>query len=199
MISHISGTIKSVSDQAIVVDMNGLGLNVAVAQESGYQVGCSVALYAYMHWNQEQGPSLYGFSSELEKAVFLMVIDCSGVGPKIGLAVLNSLGAERFLEILQSADERALSKVSGIGPKKAEQMIVQLKHKVGKLLDKGFKVTGSAQITNWQNVQEVLESLNYSRAETAATMRHLRESETDAALPFDNLIRKALSFLAKNK
>ncbi|MDR3550466.1 MAG: Holliday junction ATP-dependent DNA helicase RuvA [Candidatus Babeliales bacterium] len=199
MITHISGKVVAILDQAVVVDMNGLGLHVAVAQESQFQVGSPVTLYAYMHWNQEQGPSLFGFSSELEKAVFLMVIDCSGIGPKIGLAVLGSLGAERFIEILQSGDERALSKVSGIGPKKAEQMIVQLKHKVGKLLDKGFKVTGSAQITNWQNIQEVLESLNYSRPEITATMRHLRESEPDAALPFDNLMRKALSFLAKNK
>jgi len=199
MISHISGTVKSISDQSIVVDLHGLGLQVSVAQEAVFQIGSPVQLHAYMHWNQENGPSLFGFTSELEKAVFLMIIDCSGIGPKIGLAALGSLGAERFIEVIQSGDERGLSKVNGIGPKKAEQMMVHLKHKVVKLLEKGIKVTGSAQITHWQNIQEVLESLNYSRPEISATMRHLRESEVDAALPFDNLMRKALSFLAKNK
>jgi len=199
MISHISGTIKSVLEQAIVVEIGGIGLQVAVPQESLFQLGNCVTLHAYMHWNQENGPSLFGFTSELEKAVFLVVIDCSGIGPKIGLAVLGSLGAERFIEIIQSGDERALSKVSGIGPKKAEQMIVHLKHKVAKLLDKGIKVTGSTQITHWQNIQEVLESLNYSRPEISATMSHLRESIADSSIPFDNLMRKALGFLAKNK
>ena len=199
MISQIAGKVVSIAEHMLVVDVHGLGLSVAVPQESLFQVGSTVNLQAYMHWNQEQGPSLFGFSSDLEKMVFLMVIDCSGIGPKIGLAILAGLGAERFIEIVQAGDERALSKVNGIGPKKAEQMIVQLKHKVAKLLEKGIKITGSAQITHWQNLQEVLESLSYSRAEIAATMRHLRESEADASLPFDNLMRKALSFLAKNK
>ncbi|MCX5922758.1 MAG: Holliday junction branch migration protein RuvA [Candidatus Dependentiae bacterium] len=197
MITSISGTIKNIQEQAVVVEVGGIGLQVQVPHESLFQVGQAAQLHAYMHWNQEQGPSLFGFSTELEKAVFLLIIDCSGIGPKIGLAALGSLGAERFIEIVQSGDERGLSKVSGIGPKKAEQMIVQLKHKVAKLLDKGMKIAGSAQVTDWQNLQEVLESLHYSRPEISAAMRHLRESTTEVTVPFDQMMRKALSFLAK--
>lgn len=196
MINTISGTIQSIQEQGLVVEVGGFGLHIQVPQGSIFQQGQTVCLQSYMHWNQEQGPSLFGFSNELEKLVFLTIIDCSGIGPKIGLAVLSSLGAERFIEIVQGSDERALSKVNGIGPKKAEQMIVQLKHKVAKLLDKGIKITGSAQITDWQNLQEVLESLHYSRPEISAAMRHLRES-TQEVVPFDHLMRKALSFLAK--
>lgn len=197
MIVAINGTVKIVKEQAIVIDVGPCALQVAVPQESFFSVGSVVSLASYMHWNQEQGPSLYGFNSELEKAVFLMVIDCAGIGPKIGLAVLACLGAERFIEVVQSGDEKALSKVSGIGPKKAEQMIVHLKHKVAKLLDSGVKITGSAQITQWQNIQEVLESLNYSRAEIAVAMKQLRESSPDVQLPFDQLMRRALGYLAK--
>ena len=197
MITVINGTVKAVKEQSIVVDVGAFALQVAVPQESFFDVGKQVSLAAYMHWNQEQGPSLYGFNSELEKSVFLITIDCSGVGPKIGLAVLASLGAERFIEIVQAGDEKALSKVSGIGPKKAEQMIVNLKHKVAKLLDSGIKITGSAQITQWQNIQEVLESLNYSRSEITVAMKQLRESAPDVQLPFDQLIRRALGYLAK--
>lgn len=197
MITTINGTVKAVKEQSIVVDVGAFALQVAVPQESFFDVGKSVSLATYMHWNQEQGPSLYGFNSELEKSVFLITIDCSGVGPKIGLAVLASLGAERFIEIVQAGDEKALSKVSGIGPKKAEQMIVNLKHKVAKLLDSGVKITGSAHITQWQNIQEVLESLNYSRAEISVAMKQLRESAPDTQLPFDQLMRRALGYLAK--
>jgi Holliday junction DNA helicase RuvA len=197
MIVSISGIVKGISDQALVVEMGGMGLHVAVPQEALFKVGAPVSLHAYMHWNQEQGPSLFGFSSELEKAVFLMVIDCSGIGPKIGLAVLNSLGAERFLEIVQAGEEKSLSKVSGIGPKKAEQMIVQLKHKVAKLLEKGVVVSTGSSLQHWQNLQEVLESLGYSRPEISIATKQLREAQLDPATTFDVLLRKALSFLAK--
>lgn len=197
MITAVTGIIKAIKEQAIVVDTGAFALQIAVAQESFFQIGQSTTVVTYMHWNQEQGPSLYGFNSELERSIFLIIIDCSGVGPKIGLAVLASLGAERFIEIVQAGDEKALSKVSGIGPKKAEQMIVHLKHKVAKLLDSGVKITGSAQITQWQNIQEVLESLNYSRAEIAVAMKQLRESSPDVQLPFDQLMRRALGYLAK--
>lgn len=197
MITTINGTVKTVKEQSIVIDTGPFALQIAVPQESFFEVGKSVSLATYMHWNQEQGPALFGFNSELEKAAFLIIIDCSGVGPKIGLAVLASLGAERFIEVVQAGDEKSLSKVSGIGPKKAEQMIVHLKHKVAKLLDSGVKITGSAQITQWQNIQEVLESLNYSRAEISVAMKQLRESSVDVQLPFDQLMRRALGYLAK--
>lgn len=197
MISYISGTVIDLKDQAIIVDIGSIGLQVAVAQESAFAQGQAVKLHAYMHWNQEQGPTLFGFASELERTVFLMIISCSGLGPKIGLAALASLGPQRFLEVIQAGDERGLSKVSGIGPKKAEQMIVHLKHKVAKLLDSGVEITGSAQLTHWQNITQVLESLNYSRAEIAATMKHLRDTEPQTSAPFDHMMRRALSFLAK--
>jgi Holliday junction DNA helicase RuvA len=197
MIAGINGTIKAIKDQALMVDVGAFILQVAVAQEALFEVGKSVSLPCYMHWNQEQGPSLYAFNSELEKAVFQIIVDCSGIGPKIGLAVLADLGPERFIEVVQAGDEKALSKVSGIGPKKAEQMIVHLKHKVVKLLDSGIKISGSAHITQWQNIQEVLESLNYSRVEISVAMKQLRESDIDTQLPFDQLMRRALGFLAK--
>lgn len=197
MLASVTGTIKAIKDQTLHIDLGFIGLQIAVPQESMYHIDQRVQLYTYMHWNQEQGPSLYGFSSELEKTLFLTIIDCSGIGPKIGLAVLSDLGAERFIEVVQAEDQKGLSKVSGIGPKKAEQMIVQLKHKVAKLLDSGLQVVGSAHVTQWQNIQEVLESLNYSRPEITAAMKQLREAEPQINAPFDQLMRRALSFLAK--
>jgi Holliday junction DNA helicase RuvA len=197
MINNLAGTVKEIKDQAITVDIGALTFQVAVPQESMFKPGAAVNLHIYMHWNQEQGPSLFGFQDELEKAVFLMIIDCSGIGPKIGLAVLSSMSPQHFLEVIQSGNEKGLSKVNGIGAKKAEQMIVQLKHKVAKLLDSGVEVSGSAQLTHWQNLTQVLESLNYSRGEIAAAMKHLRDSEPQINAPFDQMMRRALSFLSK--
>ena len=197
MINSLSGIIKDVKEQAITLDTGFLGFAVQVCQESAFTVGQQATLHIYMHWNAENGPSLFGFTDELEKTVFLLIIDCSGIGPKIGLAALATLGAQRFLEIVQTSDEAALSKVSGIGAKKAEQIIVQLKHKVAKLLAKGIQISGSAQLAHWQNLQQVLESLHYSRPEITAALKYVRESSDDIAQPFDQLMRKALSYLAK--
>lgn len=197
MIHNLVGTVKEIKDQAIVIDIGSLAFQVAVPQESVFQIACQIKLHIYMHWNQEQGPSLFGFQEELEKKVFLMIIDCSGIGPKIGLAVLACMPPQQFLEVIQSGNEKALSKVNGIGAKKAEQMIVQLKHKVAKLLESGVEISGSAQLTHWQNLTQVLESLNYSRAEISAALKHLRDSEPQINAPFDQMMRRALSFLSK--
>jgi holliday junction DNA helicase RuvA len=197
MISYVAGTIKSIRDQAVTVEVNSIGWALQVSQTLNLQIGNQVSFYVHMHWVQDQGPSLFGFESEFEKSIFLMVISCSGIGPKIGLAVLSDLGPQRFLEIVQAEDEKALSKVSGIGPKKAEQMIVHLKHKVAKLLDSGVQISGSAQITHWQNIQEVLESLNYSRPEITQAIKFVRENEPQVNAPLDHLLRRALSFLSK--
>src|SRR3990170_6133578 len=176
MIDSISGIVKRACDQRVTVDMGALALSICVPQAGLFKQGEKAHLYTHLHWNQEQGPSLYGFSTELERNVFLMVTDCSGVGPRLGLAILADLGAQRFLEIVQAADERGLSKVSGIGPKKAEQLIVQLKHKVAKLLESGVELASLENVVRWQTVSEVLQSLNYSRTEISGAIKYLREN-----------------------
>lgn len=197
MISYVQGVVQEVSDHSITVDIGTVGLSVQVPHPTSFAQGKSTKLHVHMHWNQEQGPSLFGFQTELEKTIFLLVIGCSGLGPKLGITILESLGAERFLEIVRAEDERALSQVSGIGPKKAEQIIVHLKHKVAKLIDSGIHITCASTITQWHNIAQVLESLNYSRLEVAQAIKYLREKETQPDVPFDLLMRKALSFLAK--
>ncbi len=155
-----------------------------------------------MHWNQEQGPSLFGFLSELEKTVFLLIISCSGIGPKIALAALGELTPAQFLQAIQEGNTKALSSVSGIGAKKAEQMILNLKDKVTKLIQTQG-IIGTSDETNalaqWSNVTQVLQSLNYSKGEIEAAMRYIGKECAGRSLPFDELLRKALSFLSKSR
>ncbi|MFC1845632.1 Holliday junction branch migration protein RuvA [Candidatus Dependentiae bacterium] len=199
MIDRISGTVQSVWETSITVDVGNIGLLLQVPNPSCFEVGQKVDLFAHMHWNQEQGPTLFGFETELQKRVFLLVISCSGIGPKIGLAVLRDLGPEQFLEAVQMNEDRVLSKVGGLGPKKVEQMIVQLKRKVEKLIKSGVELKGATKFTDWQNVSDALVSLNYSRNEISRAMKFLTENHAKSNLPFDGLIRHALSFLAKNR
>ena len=177
MLNHITGTIKTIKEKHIIVDINGIGLSLNIPQTTDLSLDKPVTLYTYLHWNQEQGPSLYAFKTELERMIFLLIIDCHKVGPSLGINVLAHFSSSQFLEIITAQDEKRLSQVSGIGAKKAEQIIVELKHKVQKLLASGNVIPEAQEnFVQWQNVSDVLTSLNYSKVEITNVMQHLATS-----------------------
>jgi Holliday junction DNA helicase RuvA len=199
MINLLHGTIKDIKDQVLVLDIGPIGFEVYVANSLLFNVNDTVNLFIHLQWNQEQGPTLFGFQTETDKQIFQLIIGCSGIGPKIALAILNQLGASAFLHAIQTDNEEMLSKVSGIGIKKAEQMIVHLRHKVKKLFELGISIDKSSVQARqqWNDIINALESLHYSRPEINKVMKYLTETCTDPAVPFEHLMRKALSFLSK--
>lgn len=197
MIYALTGVIQSSRKQVITLLADPIALDVAVPDETLFQVGQKQTVYLYLHWNQEQGPSLYGFQKELDKTVFLLIISCSGLGPRIGLAVLAGLGAQSFLEAVYAGNEKLLSKVNGIGAKKAEQMIVHLKHKVNKLVQAGVSLEGSGDHAHWNTVMEALSALSYSRTEITQAVNYVRNNTAGSGVEFDQIMRQALSFLSK--
>ena len=197
MINALSGIVKESNESLITIDVNGLGFGVQVPQGALFIAGQKVDLLVHMHWNQENGPSLFGFNTALEKSVFLMITSCSGLGPKLAMAVLAQLGAAEFLEAVQAGNEDALSNVSGIGAKKAEQIIVQLKHKVAKLVESGATLGVSATLEKRHEISQVLKSLSYSPQEIRAAMNHLNDQYPSNTVAFDQLVRHALAYLAK--
>ncbi|HXW86009.1 MAG TPA: Holliday junction branch migration protein RuvA [Candidatus Bathyarchaeia archaeon] len=196
MIDSLWGKIIAIEKQKIVVQTGAFALSLGVAREYDFALQQDMHIYIYFHWNEEQGPSLFGFLSPLDRTIFSLTMNCSGIGPKIALAILEQLGTELFLDAVSKEDHKALSKVSGIGPKKAEQMIVHLKYKVHALLTNENIVTPSGNTRVWQEVSQALEALHYSRGEITAAMKVLRKEQLPD-IPFDKLLRKALSVLAK--
>lgn len=197
MLSSIKGVVTAAEAGLITVDSGHLGFAVNVPLTVQCVIDTPIRLFVYMHWNPEQGPSLYGFDKELDKAVFLLIISCSGIGPKIALAILSQMGGSAFIQAIQQGNEDALSNVSGIGQKKAEQMIVQLKHKVSKLLKAGLQLEDGQGVMDMHDVTQVLTSLNYSRSEINGAVSWLHEQNKGMTVPFDKLVRQALSFLSK--
>lgn len=198
MIDYISGTIHKVYEKSATILANGIGLTFHIPQIQHLQEGKKVELYSYMHWNSEKGPSLYGFETELERTTFLMIIDCPKIGPSIALTILSQMQAPQFLETITSQNEKALSSINGIGAKKAEQLITSLKHKVAKLISKGAVQADMQQdFVQWQNVSDVLTSLNYSRQEIGSAMKYLTKTYKDQNYTLDQLIRAALGYLTK--
>ncbi len=197
MIATISGIITSMNEQHIVVEQSGIGFELFVANPQAFSLQQQVSLQTYLHWNQENGPTLYGFNSTIEKTVFLLIISCSGIGPKIGLAVLQHLDPATFLQAIIEENIKVLSSISGIGAKKAEQIAVALKHKVAKLLkDRPDLTASSTSLTTWKDLTDTLTSLGYSPSEIKSVTSFLKENQLDATVPFATILRKSLAFLA---
>ena len=197
MLQQLSGIITSIEQSSLVIEVGGIGFLVCVAYPERFSLDAELTIPVYLHWNQEQGPSLFGFVSVLDKQIFMLIISCSGLGPKIGLAILSGLGAAPFLQAIQQADSKILSTVPGIGLKKAEQIIVQLKHKVDQMLKSGVIAQGEGSFGHWSQVTQVLHSLNYSHEEISQAMSFVGKKEGVSQMTFDQLMRSALSFLAK--
>jgi Holliday junction DNA helicase RuvA len=200
MFDYLTGTVKTVNEKTVTIDINGMGFLLSSPSTKNIIKGSQASLYTYFHWNQETGPTLFGFSTELERKVFLLIIDCPKIGPGIALNILTSMRAAQFLDVITTQNEKALSALNGIGEKKAEQIIVHLKHKVQKLIGTGaISIEHQESFVLWQNVTDVLTSLNYSKPEITKTMNFLVEKYTGQNCPLDQLIRSALAYLATTK
>jgi len=197
MVDYFVGVVTEASDQEVVVDLGMVGVTLQVPCGQLFEKDKQLKIYSHMHWNAENGPSLFGFLTPTDRLVFRIVIGCSGIGPKIALAILADLGAQNFLTAITTGDDALLSKVNGIGKKKAEQIIVQLKHKVAQVLQSGTVVDVTQDITHWTDLLQALQSLNYSRVEINRAMDYLKKNTTIKEVSFDYLLRQALSFLSK--
>lgn len=197
MVDFLVGTVAHIQEQEIVLDMGMVGLAVQVPAGNMFAQGAQLKLYCHFHWSSENGPSFFGFSTPLDRSVFRIVISCSGIGPKIALAVLADLGAQTFLHAISTGDDQMLSKVSGIGKKKAEQIVVHLKHKVAALVETGVITGEITDTSHFHDVSQALQSLNYSRPEISRAMDYLKKHTKVNDVTFDYLLRQALAYLSK--
>ena len=198
MVDYFVGSVTRLHDHEVVVDVGTMGITLQVSKSQSFEENKVLKIYSYLHWSSENGPSLFGFALPLDRSVFKIIISCSGIGPKIALAVLADLGAQGFLHAISTGDDQALSKVTGIGKKKAEQIIVALKHKVATLMESGtVDLTEIKDASHFNDVSLALQSLNYSRPEIGRAMDYIKKNGALESVTFDVLLRKALSYLSK--
>ncbi len=134
MIAHLSGTLFFANDRFIVVDVGGVGYKVRVALDTlralQSSAGKQVSLWTHLVV-REDVLDLYGFQNETELEFFEMLISVSGIGPKSALGVLNVAPVDHLKEAISNGDASALTKVSGIGSKSAQKIILELRDKMG--------------------------------------------------------------------
>jgi Holliday junction DNA helicase RuvA len=131
MIDFLEGNIEQIREKYLLINVNGTGYGVtitAAAYDSLKDKTGIARVYTYMAVS-ENGVALYGFSSPEEKEVFLALISVEGIGPKAGTNILNGINPDRLKKAIASGDEAALTQISGLGPKKAQRLILELKEK----------------------------------------------------------------------
>lgn len=171
MINYISGTLKGVSTDSVVVDNNGMGYLVSVSAktiEKFPSVGEQVCVYTYMSVS-ENAVALYGFSSEEELRLFNMIINVSGIGPKGALGILGTVSPSQFIMAVLTDDIKTLSTAPGIGKKTAQRLVLELKDKLnsGDALESAGLEAESVSIATGEKEEAVLAlaALGFGKAE----------------------------------
>ena len=132
MIAAVTGEVLSRRSDHVVVDAAGVGYRLAVSSETLRSVpaaGERVSLHAHLVSSQDS-LALYGFATEDERELFLSLIGVSGIGPKVGLAVLSGGPVGELLRAIAAGDAKRFQAVPGIGKRTAERIIVELREKV---------------------------------------------------------------------
>lgn len=159
MIAHVFGIVAEKFNSSVIVDVNGLGYEVAVPH-GDYEraiLNDSVKFYTHHHI-REQSQELFGFSSLAAKKLFELLITVQGVGPKAALAILSLDESETVRNAIANADAAYITNASGVGKKTAERVVVDLSDKVGMPLYYDNKTaTGLSQTINHSD--EALEAL----------------------------------------
>lgn len=200
MIAHLSGTLAlKEADRVVVRTASGVGYECFVptrSLESLPAPGGNVELFTHLAV-REDALTLFGFATLDERRVFQRLITASGVGPKLALAMLSQLSAERIVRAIQGHDIAALSSVTGVGKKTAERVILELKDKLDDLGAGPGAVAGEGGkgvMAGSEAASKALVRLGYTPAEADDAVRRALASngKRDTA----ELVKAALGYLA---
>ena len=206
MITFLRGRLAiSLPDRACI-DVGGVGYEVFVpisTYDRLGETGREVTLLTHFHV-REQEQTLYGFATDEERDLFRLLINrVTGVGPKMGLAILSGMSVRDFKRHVVYGDTAALSKISGVGKKTAERIILELKDKVGvaeawKDAAPGAPAAGTPQQAMANDVVLALINLGYKQVEAQkAVKRVFDESAAGAVMEQSAILRASLRVLSQ--
>ena len=189
MIGYIEGDVKALRTGNAIVQVGGIGYKVSSTKEvlSRLSPGSHVALWTRLAI-REDSHDLYGFATEEELRLFELLLTVSGIGPKSALAVLDTVSVETLRSAVSQGRAEYLTKVSGIGKKTAEKIVLELREKVGAStqgLDEAMK--GDIEAL------EALRALGYSTNEARDTLRKVPSQYANS----NDRLREALKLLGR--
>lgn len=203
MIASIKGTLLEADFSHVIVDVHGIGFEIAIPVstfDAMPPVGKEASLFTIMNV-REDNISLVGFASKSEKELYELLVSVNGVGPKLALAILGGLPVSSFCSAIANGDLRIIQKISGVGKRIAERLLVELKDKVSRIApEAGIVSTANDNIpTSSLNAAKdatlALEQLGFKHDNIAKIIRAMLEQLPEEEHSTENLIRKALKTL----
>jgi Holliday junction DNA helicase RuvA len=202
LIEFIKGYVDNVTPEYIVIDHRGLGYQIHTPNPFSYKKSNQeeIIIYTYQHV-REDILALYGFQSREEKALFMKLLNVTGIGPKGALAILASGNPSQVIEAIENENDTFLVKFPGVGKKTARQIILDLKGKLGDVAALyapdlfTHEDIQEKQTTN-QALNEAIEALKvlgYAEREIKKVVPALQEE----SLQTDQYVKKALQKLLK--
>ena len=194
MYYYIKGTLVQKSDNYIVVDANGVGYMIYTSLNSMQNTGAigkKITIYTYLHV-REDVMDLFGFTTIEEKNMFMHLISVSGVGPKAALSILSVTTPAKFALAVITNDVKTITKASGVGPKMAQRVILELKDKM-KTDELEIDLEDESDDILSDNRSEAISALvvlGYSSNDAQKAVKGI-----DGTLSVEEIIKKALAGL----
>lgn len=192
MISHINGTVLSQESGYVVIDVSGIGYKVFITSETTELIRsmgekANVSLHTYLAV-RENSLDLYGFTEAEERSFFEMLISISGIGPKSAISILSIANLQTLKDAVISQDISYLTRVSGIGKKSAQKIVLELNDKISVIdQEKSMSLSGDLDTI------EALISLGYSATEARDALKEVSK-EIEGT---NNRLKAALKLIGK--
>jgi Holliday junction DNA helicase RuvA len=199
MIAYLRGRILEKQPTRIIVDVSGVGYDVAVPLSTYYtaaDTGAEITLRVHTHVREDQ-LALYGFASPLELAVFERLIGISGIGPKLALAVLSGIEPRELVAAIQRGDVVRLTRIPGVGKKTAERISMELRDRLPKTLESvaGESLAASEGDERRADLASALGNLGYDQRAIDKALETVLQDAAEAS--FELHLRAALKILSR--
>jgi holliday junction DNA helicase RuvA len=196
LIGRLHGRLIRKSPPALIVDVNGVGYELEAPMSTFYrlpELGSEVVLHTHLVV-REDAHLMYGFATEEERRLFRDLLRVTGIGPKIGLALLSGIDVDTFMRCVESQDAEALTRIPGIGRKTAERLLVEMRDRIRALgqLPAAAPASGAAGGARAE-AYAALVALGYRPVE----VNRLLQSVEQEGAGTEELIRRALQAAAR--
>ena len=194
MIAYLKGNLIKKSTSQAILDVSGVGYCVWIPLSTYLKLGSlneSIELFIYTHLT-DNSLSLYGFSTEEEREIFLKLISISGIGPKLSLNILSGIEASDLEDAIRKSDVARISLIPGIGKKTALRIAVELQEK----LEKKERALVASGFEEREDLISTLMNLGFKRKEVEIVVDEAIQSLSLEA-GFEKLLRESLKRMAK--
>ena len=207
MIAHLSGTLLSKQPTTAIIDVGGVGYEVAIPVSTFYELGengSPAQLRVYTHVSQD-AIRLYGFKTVRERELFLQLISVNGVGPGLAIKLLSGMNADEMIAAIRTNNLVRLVAIPGVGRKTAERLVVDLRDKIAALsspaLEEEFAAKAAAAgspsspDSMRDDAMSALANLGYQRAAAEKAIKNAIDEGGE--LSVEVVLRRSLRSLAK--